>query len=147
MRTQPHFRSRARVSLRRILFVLAAASLAPSGDIAQAAPGDAGAPDPCAMAADEAAMLACRTREKNTTEAALRRVAERLLRGYQRDEPALAKLFAEAQRRWEAFREAECKALTYESVGSAGYAPYLNDCLAAMNRERLRALKRREDSP
>lgn len=109
--------------------------------------GAAKLPDACAKAPNDAALLACRTGEKRSAEAALRRVVEQLSADYLSDEPAMAKLFAEAQSRWEAFRDAECKVQTHDSAGGTAFEIYLYDCLTQMTRDRIKTLRARAESP
>jgi uncharacterized protein YecT (DUF1311 family) len=103
--------------------------------------------DPCAGSANEAALLACRRLENRKSEEALRALADRLAKGYEDDEPARAKVFADARARWQEFRDAECKLRTYDSANGTAHEVYWLACLTAMNGERLEVLRKLADNP
>ena len=55
--------------------------------------------------------------------------------------------FDVAHRAWLAFRDADCKAKTFESYGGSGYNSIFATCLIEMNNIRVEDLKGRADSP
>lgn len=105
------------------------------------------AKDPCANAADEAALLGCRQQENRTSEAALRELADRLTKSYTQDEPARAKVLSTAQGKWRDYRDAECKLRTYDSSSGSAHEVYWLSCLTTLNQERLAALRKLADNP
>jgi uncharacterized protein YecT (DUF1311 family) len=104
-------------------------------------------PDSCSGSANEESLLGCRQGENARSEKRLGQLFDKLDKGYRKDEPALAPLFDEAQRKWRDYRDAECKVRTYYSSTGSAYEIYRLDCLTRMNAERILLLQQQEASP
>ena len=102
--------------------------------------------DPCAYPATEDALVSCRKREYDRTETDLARLAATLNRNYGPD-VALAGVFSKAQTKWREFRDAECKLETYDSQGGTAYESYWLECLAKLDRDRIKTLEDLRDHP
>lgn len=133
----------ARASLRAragpVTALLAAViALAGVAGMATAAPPAA---DPCAAAADEAALLACRKAALAKVTQGLGQALDKLRQRYQDDEPARWKLLQAAQRAWRGYSLAECKFTQFESAGGRAYQAYWLSCLTTLGERRLQDLQ------
>ena len=97
--------------------------------------------DPCAAAADEAALLACRQAALADVTQRLRQAIDTLRQRYQADEPARWKLLQAAQQAWRGYSQAECRFTQFESAGGSAYRAYSLSCLTALAERRLQDLQ------
>lgn len=97
--------------------------------------------DPCAAAANEAALLACRKAALADVTRRLSRAMDTLRLRYQADEPARWKLLQAAQQAWRRYSQAECTFTQFESAGGSAYQAYWLSCLATLGERRLHDLQ------
>jgi uncharacterized protein YecT (DUF1311 family) len=64
-----------------------------------------------------------------------------------RPDVVLAGVFSTAQAKWREFRDAECKLKTYDSQGGTAYDSYWLECLAKLDRDRIKTLEDMKDHP
>ncbi|HQC98558.1 MAG TPA: lysozyme inhibitor LprI family protein [Aquabacterium sp.] len=122
--------------------------------LAVAAPGAAAAPakpsgrvDACAGSANEAALLACRTRLHDQSMAAQQQLIDRLRKRLESDEPEQLKLLLAAQAAFAQYRDAECRLRTFESRNGSAFQAYWLSCLTERNRQRIADLQDLVDNP
>jgi uncharacterized protein YecT (DUF1311 family) len=135
------------------VLVAAAAVVASTSTLASAATPKSAAraaskktADPCAYPATEDALASCRKREYDGIEGDLAKLVATLNKTYAPD-AALAGAFSTAQTKWREFRDAECKLETYDSQGGTAYDSYWLECLAKLDRDRIRTLEDLRDHP
>ena len=104
-------------------------------------PATSAAADRCLAAADEAALLACRSTVHADATRALDQAVDKLQRRFRDDAPGHLKLFNAAQQTWRHFRQAECRFRHRESVGGAAYPASLLSCATELSLQRLQALQ------
>ena len=133
--------ARAQANLRAVTItamVAATGWLAGLPGTATAAPLAA---DPCAAAADETALLACRKAALADVTQRLRQAVDTLRQRYQADEPARWRLLQAAQQAWRGYSQAECKFTQFESAGGSAYQAYWLSCLVTLSERRLHDLQ------
>jgi uncharacterized protein YecT (DUF1311 family) len=97
--------------------------------------------DRCLAAADEAALLACRTTQHAAATRALGQAVDKLQQRLRDDAPEQLKLFNAAQQAWQHYRQAECRFRHRESAGGAAYPASLLACATDLSAQRLQALQ------
>ena len=103
--------------------------------------------DGCAGSKTENTLLTCRQKQFANSEAALKSVLASLKSNYEAEEPELAKLLADAQAKWQLYRDAECLVVTFESSSGTAYEVYKLDCLNKLNLKRLADMKALQSAP
>lgn len=128
--------------------VAACAMLAFMPSLHAAAPAKpAGRADACAGTANEAALLACRTRLQDQSMAAQQRLIDQLRKRLQADEPERLQLLLAAQTAFVQYRDAECRVRTFESRSGSAFQAYWLACLTDLNRLRAADLQALVDNP
>ncbi len=115
---------------------LAALAIVVAGPWLIAAAPDGAAREPCAGSPTEASMAACHARERAAADRDLNAAYRKLQANYRRDEPGLAAALVTAQRRWIAFRDAECVVATWDSRGGSAFGVYADACATRLTRAR-----------
>jgi uncharacterized protein YecT (DUF1311 family) len=102
--------------------------------------------DTCAASANEAALLACRTK---ATAAQMRSIDQANARLIKRaaDEPALQAALRASHQAWLRHRDAECRVETWESSSGSAAATHLLYCQQMRNAARLADLGARISAP
>lgn len=104
-------------------------------------PSIAATADRCLAAADEAALLACRTTQHADATRALGQAVDKLQQRLRDDAPEHLKLFNAAQQAWHHYRQAECRFRHRESAGGAAYPASVLSCATDLSLQRLQALQ------
>jgi len=94
----------------------------------------------CANASDQATMNQCAGQEFKSTDKELNVVYQQII-GRLKDNPDRKKLLVGAQRAWIGFRDTECKFSASGVEGGSVYPLIYNNCLTAVTKARIEALK------
>jgi uncharacterized protein YecT (DUF1311 family) len=144
-RSEPSATCRPAV-LARCVAAWAVLACATSGHAAAPAKPAARA-DVCAGAANEVALLACRSRLQDQSMAAQQRLIDKLRKRLEADEPERLQLLLAAQAAYLQYRDAECRMRTFESRSGSAFQAYWLACLTELNRLRAADLQALVDNP
>jgi uncharacterized protein YecT (DUF1311 family) len=103
--------------------------------------------DSCNDMTSERLLLNCRKQQKELSEINLTRTLEKLVSNYKEEGNNLVLMLKDSQKKWEAFRDSECKLLNYYSSDGTAYEVYLLDCIAKMNKKRTKDLQLLIENP